>query len=90
MISESVAHSGSLRQFLRFARSTGLPLERILDDDLKAIVRDAETSDRVPARGLVDILQLCALRTRRPSLGVAFASWTNPRGFGQFSLLWDH
>lgn len=87
---EPFAHSGSMRQFLRFARSTGLPLDRILDDDLKAIVRDAETSDRVPARALVDILQLSALRARRPSLGVAFASWTNPRGFGPFSLLWDH
>lgn len=84
------AHSGSLRQFLRFARSTGLPLDRILDDELKSIVREAEVSDRVPACGLVDILQLCALRARRPSLGVAFSSWINPRGLGPFSLLWDH
>lgn len=90
MTSLPTAHSGSLRQFLRFARSTGLPLDRILDDDLRAIVREAEVSDRVPAHGLVDILQLSALRARRPSLGVAFTNWINPRGLGPFSLLWDH
>ncbi len=90
MISQPLAHSGSMRQFLRFARSSGLPLDRILDDELKAIARDCEITDRVPAHALVDMLQLSALHTRRPSLGVAFTCWTNPRGFGPFSLLWDH
>ncbi len=84
------AHSGSMRQFLRFARTTGLPLERILCDELKQIARACESHDRVPARGLVDMLQVSAVRAELPTLGAAFAAWTNPRGFGPFSLLWDH
>lgn len=86
----TLADAGAMRQFVRFARATGLSLDTILDDELAAIAAASATADRIPAHGIVDIMQVCSAVARRPDLGVAFAIWGNIRGWGPLSLLWDH
>src|SRR3546814_11571387 len=69
---------------------SGLDLDAILDDELRAIAASAAHAERVPAHAIVDMLQICAAVAGRPDLGVAFAQWGNIRGYGPLSLLWDH
>lgn len=87
---EPMAHAGAMRQFVLFARSTGLSLDEILDEELKAVADSSATAERVPASAMVDMMQVCAAVSGRPDLGVAFAMWGNLRGYGPLSLLWDH
>lgn len=84
------AHAGAVRQFVNFARSTGLPLDRILDDELRAIANASAIEERVPAHAIVDMLQVSSVVANLPELGVAFACWGNMRGWSPLSLLWDH
>lgn len=79
-----------MQQFLRYARVTGIDLERVLSPDLLAILLGSGSVESVPALAMVDTLQLCAIVADRPDLGVAFAAWCNLRGYGPLSLLWDH
>lgn len=87
---DSRAHSGALRQFLRFADLSGLALDTILPADLLAIARQSATSDHVPAHGIIDILGHCAAVSGRADLGTAYAAWCNMRAYGPISRLWDH
>ncbi len=84
------AHAGTLRQFARYAETTGLDLCACLDAELVDWVRRAAELETVPAHVVVDVLEVCAVVGERPDLGIAFAAWSNPRGFGPLSLLWDH
>ena len=84
------AHAGTLRQFVRYAETTGLNLGACLDADLAAWLARSAELETVPAHVVVDILEVCAVAGDRPDLGIAFAAWSNPRGFGPLSLLWDH
>jgi AraC-like DNA-binding protein len=84
------ADVGALRQFLDYARMSGLNLRSILDEELRGIAEAALHTDRVAAHGIVDILQVCAIVAGRPDLGVSFAQWGNLRRYGPLSLLWDH
>ncbi len=84
------AHAGTLRQFVRYAATTGLDLDACLDAELADWVRRAAELETVPAHVVVDVLEVCAVAGERPDLGIAFAAWSNPRGFGPLSLLWDH
>jgi AraC-like DNA-binding protein len=87
---QTMADAGAVRQFVRFAQAIGLPLQSILDPELGAIVAAAAQSERIPAHGIVDLLQVCSAVSGRPDLGIAFAAWGNLRGYGPLSLLWDH
>ncbi|WP_226016432.1 AraC family transcriptional regulator ligand-binding domain-containing protein [Novosphingobium sp. FKTRR1] len=87
---DPIAHPASMQQFLRYARVTGIDLERVLYPELLAILTDSENVEFVPAYAMVETLQLCAIVAERPDLGAAFASWCNLRGYGPLSLLWDH
>ena len=82
--------SGAVRQFVEFAQFNGLRLESILDADLFAQLQICLAEDLSPANVLVDAIQKCAIDMDRPDLGLAFAGWTNLRGFGPLSVLWDH
>ena len=84
------AHAGTLRQFVRYAETTGLDLNACLDAELAGWARRAAQLETVPAHVMVDILEVCSVAGARPDLGIAFAAWSNPRGFGPLSLLWDH
>ncbi|TFU05501.1 AraC family transcriptional regulator [Polymorphobacter arshaanensis] len=84
------AHAGTLRQFVRYAETTGLDLDACLDAEMAGWVKRAAELDTVPAHVVVDVLEVCAAVGERPDLGIAFAAWSNPRGFGPLSLLWDH
>lgn len=84
------AHAGTLRQFVRYAETTGLDLAACLDPELAGWVARATELETVPAHVVVDLLEVCAAAGERPDLGIAFAAWSNPRGFGPLSLLWDH
>lgn len=84
------ADSGALRQFLQFARVSGLDLDNLLDAELQEIAASAFQQEWVPAHAIVDMLQVCSVISGRPDLGVAFAQWGNMRGYGPLSLLWDH
>jgi AraC-like DNA-binding protein len=86
----ALADAGAMRQFVRFARATGLPLNSILDDELAAIAAASETADRIPAHGIIDMLQVCAVVSGRGDLGVALAAWGNMRGYGPISQMYDH
>ncbi|WP_264423380.1 AraC family transcriptional regulator ligand-binding domain-containing protein [Novosphingobium sp. KCTC 2891] len=85
-----MADAGAVRQFVRFSEAIGLPLQSILDPQLNAIVAAAAQSERVPAHGIVDLLQVSSAVSGRSDLGIAFAAWGNLRGYGPLSLLWDH
>lgn len=87
---EARAHSGALRQFLRFAELSGLALDTILPADLLAIARQSATSEHVPAHGIIDMLGICAAVSGRADLGAAYAAWCNMRAYGPISRLWDH
>ncbi|MCE4369625.1 AraC family transcriptional regulator ligand-binding domain-containing protein [Xanthomonas hortorum] len=88
---EASSNAAAVRQFVRYARATGIPLESILDEELMAVVHASVAADHVPAHALVDMLQICAHLTRRANLGAAAAAWVNVRGgFGPLSLLWEH
>ncbi|KEQ53535.1 AraC family transcriptional regulator ligand-binding domain-containing protein [Sphingobium chlorophenolicum] len=89
-MADADADAGALRQFISFARTTGLNLDAILDAELRAIAAAAPHAERVPAHAIVDMLQICSAVARRPDLGVSFAQWGNIRGYGPLSLLWDH
>lgn len=82
--------SGAVRQFTEFARFNGLVLDSILDPDLMEMINRSLIEELTPANVLVDSLQKCANDMDRPDLGLAFSGWTNLRGFGPLSLLWDH
>lgn len=84
------ADAGTLRQFNRFARVSGIDIDAILDVELREIVARAQQEERVPAHAIIDILQVCSVLAERPDLGVAFAQWSNLRAYGPLSLLWDH
>ncbi|RQR33220.1 AraC family transcriptional regulator [Burkholderia sp. Bp9142] len=84
------ADAGTMRQFTRYAKVSGLSLDDIFDDDLREILALSETQDRIPAHGIVDALEVCAAAARRPALGIEFANWTDLHGFGVLCLLWDH
>lgn len=84
------ADASAVRQFVRFAQATGLALTTMLDPELREIMSLAMNAERVPAHGIVDMLQICSTLGDRPDLGVAFAAWGNMRGYGPLSLLWDH
>lgn len=87
---QTTADAGAVRQFMRFAQAIGLDLQAILDPELSTITIAAAHAERVPAHGIVDLLQVCAAVSARPDLGIAFAAWGNLRGYGPLSLLWDH
>jgi len=87
---QTTADAGAVRQFMRFAQAAGLDLQSILDPELGMITAAAAHAERVPAHGIVDLLQVCAAVSGRPDLGIAFAAWGNLRGYGPLSLLWDH
>lgn len=87
---QTTADAGAVRQFVRFAQAIGLNLPSILDPELSSITAAAAQAERVPAHGIVDLLQVCAAVSARPDLGIAFAAWGNLRGYGPLSLLWDH
>lgn len=84
------ADAGTLRQFNRFARTSGIDIDTMLDVELREIVARAQDEERVPAHAIIDILQICSVLAERPDLGVAFAQWSNMRAYGPLSLLWDH
>ncbi|KEQ52401.1 AraC family transcriptional regulator [Sphingobium chlorophenolicum] len=84
------ADAGALRQFISFAKTSGLDLDRILDRELRSIATAAPQAERVPAHAIVDMLQICSVVTRRSNLGIALAQWGNIRGNSPLSLLWDH
>lgn len=88
---QALSNAAAVRQFVRYARSTGIPLESVLDEQLMAVVHSSVSAEHVPAHALVDMLQVCALLTRRGDLGAAAAASVNVRGgFGPLSLLWEH
>ena len=82
--------TGVVRQFVQFAQFNGMKLEAILEPDLFAQVEASLTQEYVSAHVFVDALQKAAQDMHRPDLGLAFAEWTNLRGFGPLSALWDH
>src|SRR3546814_6993133 len=84
------ADAGALRQFISLARMSGLDLDAILDDELRAIAASAAHAERVTAHAIVDMRQICSAVAGRPALDFAFAQWGNIRGDGPLSLLWDH
>ena len=84
------AHAGTLRQFKRFSASIGLDLNACLDPELKSWVDRVGDVEFVPATVVVDVLQIAAAVTQRDDLGTSFAAWSNIRGFGPLSLMWDH
>lgn len=90
MEKQADADAGALRQFIEFARTSGLDLGSILDDELRSIVELCAEADRVPAHAIIDMLQVCSAVAGRPDLGVSFAQWGNMRHYGPLSLLWDH
>ena len=85
-----MADAGAMRQFARYAKSSGLSLNAALDDQLRAIVGSSETEDRIPSHAIVDVLELCSIVARRPTLGAELALWSDMHGYGVLSLLWDH
>lgn len=87
---EAKAHSGSLRQFLEFADVCSIPLAEFVGPELLAIAESSKTLEYVAADALIEILQLCSAYMGRSDLGVSFAYWATHRGYGPFSLLWDH
>lgn len=84
------ADPSTLRQFRDFARQSGIPLPQLVDRDHLDILEQLDTLPRVPASSTPNILQMCAIGSQRPGLGVAFAEWINLRKLGPLSLLWDH
>src|SRR3546814_14371579 len=76
------ADAGALRQFISFARMSGLDLDAILDDELRAIAASAAHAARVPAHAIVDMLQICAAVAGRPGHGHASSPRGNIRGYG--------
>lgn len=87
---QAMADAGAVRQFVKFAKASGLSLTSILDEELSAIVAASAVAERVPAHGIVDLLQVCSVVAGRPDLGISFAAWGNLRGYGPLSILWDH
>jgi len=85
-----LAHTASVQQFERYARTAGIDLGAILSDEHKAVIAEAHSSEAVSASAIVDIFQIVAIAARRPDLGVGFAMWCNLHGYGPLSLLWDH
>lgn len=85
-----MAHPSSMQQFIRFAQTSGLDLNAILDRDTLDLIGAVRTAERVPAAAMVDIMQQCAIVADRHDIGAAFAIWCNLRGHGPLSLLWDH
>lgn len=84
------AHAGTLRQFVRYTDAAGLDLARCLDSELHKWIVALDQLETVPAHVVVDVLEVCAVVGEQPDLGIAFAAWSNLRGFGPLSLLWDH
>lgn len=87
---QAMADAGAVRQFVKFAKVSGLTLTSILDEELSAIVAASAVAERVPAHGIVDLLQVCSVVADRPELGINFAAWGNLRGYGPLSIIWDH
>jgi AraC-like DNA-binding protein len=78
-----------VRQFVRFAATMEIPVQSMLDGELLSQMATSSLDQHVPARAVVDILQICSERMRRPDLGAAFAAWINKRGYGPLSLVPD-
>lgn len=89
LIMEPVAHSSVIRQFARFAETTGISLEACLDQELTDIFALSQKAERVPARGIVDTLQFCGAALDRPDFGATFANWCSVTGYGPLSWLME-
>ncbi len=85
-----IAHASAMRQVLQFAEINGLDLKALCPPDLGRWLGQVNDADWVPATVAVDVMQAAALGSGRADLGVAFAMWSNLRGYGPVSLLWDH
>lgn len=85
-----IAHASAMRQVLQFAAANGLDLMALCPPDLGNWLGEVGDADWIPATVAVDVMQAAALGSGRGDLGVAFAMWSNLRGFGPVSLLWDH
>tara|TARA_R110002110_G_scaffold31396_1_gene110701 strand:+ start:6872 stop:7885 length:1014 start_codon:yes stop_codon:yes gene_type:complete len=76
-----------VRQFVKFGAEIGIPVQSLLDSELLSQMATSGLDRHVPARVVVDILQLCSERMGRPDLGAAFAAWINMHGYGPLSLV---
>jgi AraC-like DNA-binding protein len=87
---ELTADAGGVRQFLAYLDHIGLDKAALGIEGLDAALKGSTRSMPVSANHIVKLMARAAEITQRTDLGIQFATWLNPRGFGPLALLAEH
>lgn len=87
---ELIAEATGVRQLLSYLDHIGLD-ERVLNlGQIDPALRKSNAPMAVSAQLVVDLMEEAAAFLQRPDLGVHFAEWRDPHGYGPLSLLGEH
>jgi AraC-like DNA-binding protein len=87
---ELIAEATGARQFLAYLDHIGLD-ERALDlGEIDPALRKSTAPMAIAARLAIDLMEAAAEFLQRPDLGVHFAGWLDPHGFGPLGLLGEN
>jgi AraC-like DNA-binding protein len=87
---ELIAEAAGARQFLAYLDHIGLD-ERVLDlGEIDPGLRNSTAPMAIAARLVVDLMEAAAAFLQRPDLGVHFAEWLDPHGYGPLGLLGEN
>lgn len=85
-----IAEAAGTRQFLAYLDHIGVD-ERALDmGEVDPALRRSTAPMAISAQFIVDLMEAAAEFLRRPDLGVHFAEWLDPHGFGPLGLLGEN
>lgn len=84
---ELIAEAAGTRQFLAYLDHIGLD-ERVLDlGEINPALRKSSAPMAIAARFVIELMEETAEFLQRSDLGVHFAEWLDPHGFGPMALL---
>ena len=82
-----IAEAAGARQFLAYLDHIGLDGRALNLDEINPAIRKSTAPMAIAARFVVDLMEEAAEFLQRPDLGVHYAEWLDPHGFGPLALL---
>jgi AraC-like DNA-binding protein len=82
-----ISEAAGLRQFLAYLDHIGLDERALGFGEIDPALRRSTAPMAISARLVVDLMEAAAEFLQRPDLGVHYAEWLDPHGFGPLGLL---
>src|SRR5882757_5820480 len=84
---ELIAEASAARQFLAYLNHIGVDERALNLGEINPALRKSTAPMAIGAQFVVNLMEEAAAFLQRPDLGVHYAEWLDPRGFGPLALL---